>query len=467
MEWPEFRARWGCPFRDTKVKIETRKVFVDFPNYTIEHIYRVLCEEGRKEPDKDKLYQNIKDICKSINQELEEIGFNFLTFYPVKSRSPKYFVGIRYKVNWRKYEEFLNKLSTKSLTYCYEYINRQSRFVALQLGHQLNDKDTQQSVKKLVQNDILKIKQNLNDFIKKVKILRNNLWKLGNTQRFSRDFSLFWYLTELESNLKTVRYLLSNGYVTAIYRELRKTIENSSWCIADDIFFYNSGFSASEQKDIFFRTYIDISKRWFKYCKDKNAIIRHLGDLEEKINELTNIIYYWKGGKIEKNKIKNFIWRNISYPFLVSWFNKPAKKNLKESLDDGIVHVYKKEELRDCLENNLYFFLTKLLNKRKLSKNDLKLIEELINYFLPQYREILPYLPSNQFIIQFLDKLFNIKLFDMYSKYSSFVHSYVSSWQVLSFSSVLEFKLLNQEINKFTKNMEELFEKYLEKLRTI
>ena len=49
MESPEFRARWGCPFRDTKVKIETRRVLVDFPNYTINYIYKVFVKkEGKR-----------------------------------------------------------------------------------------------------------------------------------------------------------------------------------------------------------------------------------------------------------------------------------------------------------------------------------------------------------------------------------------------------------------------------------
>ena len=67
-------------------------------------------------------------------------------------------------------------------------------------------------------------------------------------------------------------------------------------------------------------------------------------------------------------------------------------------------------------------------------------------------------LPTNKFVLKFVDNLFSTDLYRrFYSEYSFFVHSYFSSWHVLPFSSVLEFKIFKYELNNFSNEIKKLF----------
>jgi len=467
MRWPEFMARWSCPSRNTRVKIQTRKIFVDFPNYLIGDIYEELCERGKRNIEAMELYKKIKEFCEEINKKLEEI-FGFIKFYPVKTHSSKYPIGLRYKVNWKKFNDFIREFaeSDESLVKKHEYINRQSRFVAMQLGRKSQDKLTQDAVKKLVENDIENIKKELKKFSEKLTIVRGKLKKLSQTQKFRDGFSVWWYIPELKSSIKTITYMIIHGYISSVYRELRKIIENLSWCIIDDILFYNSGFH--NLPDTYgFRTYIDASKEWFENYKDK--IIRHLGILENKIDELCEIIYFWSKGEVKKKDIKNKIIRDIGYPILVSWFNALPTSKVKQIVKDreAIIHIYERDRIEFSLRENIARIIKKVFEKRKLTSDKQKLVDEIVAMTLPKQNKFIPSLPSNGFVIQFLDNLFRssgLRLSKMYSEYSGFVHSYVSSWQILPFSSVLEFKILKKEITKFSNSMNILLDNYMNKL---
>ena len=72
---------------------------------------------------------------------------------------------------------------------------------------------------------------------------------------------------------------------------------------------------------------------------------------------------------------------------------------------------------------------------------------------------LIPY-PSTSFIIQLISKMSGVNLIGLYESYSFFVHSYDEAWQFYPFSSVLEFGILEHELQKFIGSIRQLLDFY-------
>ena len=478
---PEFIGRWGCPTRDTLVRIETRRVYIDFPNFEINSAYKELCDLGRQIRDVNNLLGECKKLIEELNQWFKN-HYDFLKFYLIYKQHRKKPIAIRYKVNWEKFDKFIERMITveASLVEKYEYINWQSRFVGLQLGlgHRENADGTQRNVIQQVTGEIKKMNDLLNDFDEKLSGVRYKLKKISERKiiKFASPLSVNWYIPELKSNIKTLKHLIENGHITSLYREMRKILENLSWCVMDDILFFNSGYYNLYKKGKPFfghHIYIEASKKW--YQEIKSDVVRHLGVLKNKIEKLVDTIYLWSkatGKRTNKRYIRKNILHNIGYPILIAMFNKESNKRIKEMYNRGeIIRIYSRDELIPNLRENIAEMMRRIFVKRKLSERDVKLVEELTNQIIPNYKEIVPSLPSNKFVLGFLDTLFTnqyqLNLTKAYSEYSGFIHSYVSSWQVFPFSSILEYKLAEKEILKFTTGLGTLLEGYMNKIESI
>ncbi|KXB01390.1 hypothetical protein AKJ41_01715 [candidate division MSBL1 archaeon SCGC-AAA259O05] len=130
------------------------------------------------------------------------------------------------------------------------------------------------------------------------------------------------------------------------------------------------------------------------------------------------------------------------------------------------VHPFKPIDLEPFVRYTLGNVLRGLKNERNLGKLDREFLEKVSESAVDDNSNyIVPPFPSNEYILDYLhdvwhDSLEN-KLTRFYKQYSYFVHSYIHSWQIYPFSSVLEFKILKMEIKDFFNTINDLVEVYL------
>jgi len=113
---------------------------------------------------------------------------------------------------------------------------------------------------------------------------------------------------------------------------------------------------------------------------------------------------------------------------------------------------------------------------RRLAKRDLARILEvlgcrdavdvdrIVELFDGRGPVIVPLYPSNEFVIGFVSKYFSEDLLKLYKEFSFFVHSYHASWHIFPFSSVLEFKVFNHELSKFSAKIRKIVDAYMDRL---
>jgi hypothetical protein len=104
------------------------------------------------------------------------------------------------------------------------------------------------------------------------------------------------------------------------------------------------------------------------------------------------------------------------------------------------------------------------LERKRLSKFDDILVEELIDMIIGKSLKIVPPYPSPEFVLGFVSKVLSIELLEPYKEYSQFVHSYFTSWHIFPFSSVLEFKVFRHELSIFARILIQLINSYLREL---
>jgi len=123
------------------------------------------------------------------------------------------------------------------------------------------------------------------------------------------------------------------------------------------------------------------------------------------------------------------------------------------------IPVFKLKHFIKYCRDHLRDILIESIGKGKIIKND-EIVEEVIAK-LTGSTELLvfPY-PSTSFIIQLISKITKINLNSLYNEYSYFVHTYDKAWQIYPFSSVLEFKILKHELNRFYQVIMKLIEFY-------
>ncbi len=100
-----------------------------------------------------------------------------------------------------------------------------------------------------------------------------------------------------------------------------------------------------------------------------------------------------------------------------------------------------------------------ILNELNVSSEVRAEIVEKLNDSIPE--KIMLTLPSNRFVLEFVDRNLSTNFYELWDSYSLFVHSNFTSWYIVPFTSVLEFKILKNELIKFSNEIRECFEKFL------
>lgn len=106
--------------------------------------------------------------------------------------------------------------------------------------------------------------------------------------------------------------------------------------------------------------------------------------------------------------------------------------------------------------------LAKTLGKEKETRKEIKIAKIILDGFCKG--KIVPPAPTIKFVIQFVRENSGIDFNHMYSEYSTFVHTYLETFQGLPFSSVFEFKILREETKKFTEVLDTVIKWYSSKV---
>jgi len=457
--------------------------YVDTP---ITFIYGFLSEiqklTKRYQNEQKRLYSEAIELKNHFNKKFEEEYGDWLSLRLTLLPFGKKTFGIQVRVKWDKFHSFLENFAKSdniSLEEKYLYLTL-CRYFAIPIVNRqplesvLNRERlerVQNSVRELCEKDIEGIHSKTKDLLIKLEGAKLGLFTISKRKNIKNamiELATLEYFPEMTSTLQGIDVLAQNGLLTSCYREMRKILENLYWVVFDDLLLLRLLKDAEKIKgaDIFsFEIpYRSGSKKWQEWARSNNATLSHLGELKKKIRPFAESITLY--GRMKeynwgKEKITNALMDNLSYSsfLLFTGIEKP-----QDELD--FIPSYAIKTLQEFAKKDLKNAIRQLKGKSP-SKSDEKLIEELLKIKSNQFGKfVIPSYPSNEFVIQLVSKMLGLKGIDKkyYGRYSYFVHSYGTSWQVFPFSSVLEFKILKYELSDFGDMIIGTFDKFFENM---
>lgn len=448
---------------------QSRTLYVDVPNSSIHNFVEQLertCPPYKD--DQDEMIKRARELAKDFNVTFKRELGAWLSFSIRKTAFMDRPFGVMVLIKWDELLPFLEEYSRRDLPLeeKYEYILN-CRAPSLTLVMRGDMERTQVTVRKLVEEEIGQISSSLGDLTDFLNEVKDRLLKMARRRKtIPMEPSTLQYLPEMISTLHALISLVENGTIPACYREMRKILENLAWMIFDDyLFFKTRAIKSRKNYEIPRSPYAFISRQWYEWSVQNKFMIRHLGKLKETMKNLVDLIqaygqekeYKWDARTIEKAVFSNF--STSLYLFFVG---KDLSTNNLEffipQYDTNVLIPLIKEDLKQIIKS---------LKRRSLPRSDKEFLEKVAELFAERVsRSVVAPYPSNEFVLGFVDKVFNSSLLKKYRGYSHFVHSYYSSWHIFPFSSVLEFKVFRHELEVFSEILYKLINNYVRELFT-
>ena len=453
-QWPLFGiiATFDPRF---KIEGELHNVYVDMPNEFIEQFLHKLSSLSSKYAnDLETLYKEAIRLRDEFNEEFRKRFGNWYRILLRKEKFSKRPLGVKAKINWALFQEFLKDLAEADipLESKYRYLSFcRSEIAWMKEGPR--KELCEERVREIAKEDINAIVAEINDLINRLRQARRRHRNRLLIRRKIRPL-LLAYFPEMILTLQVIRNCVSKGAISTCYREMRKILESISWVVVDDILLFRRNDDGYYSR--FFIPPLRIpSKEWYEWSREKGLIIKNLRDLTVSLGSVVKKIrdkYGWT-----KRKIEGAIFDNMTYPlFLVSiGVSRQIPATLKLAIPSYEVKPFKPAIAKD-IENAI-----SQLKSNHLSNSDREFVEELTEILIKSKSPIIttPY-PSTSFVIQLMEKLSKLNLMRLYGGYSYFVHSYDEAWQLYPFSSVLEFKIFKREMHLFIEVIRELLTFY-------
>lgn len=474
-----------------RIEGKIKNHYVDFPNQTTQQFFSEILNRAAQSylNKSEEKYKAAMQAKEKYNEKLRERGIDFLTYVIVKRKpdegNPLF--GIQARIYEDKFKDFLEEFpqtSDLSLEEKYQYLMK-SRFLTLAIeskSKRTSRKSIEnwtEEVKKLAEENIEEITRKIDETNSKVENWEKELQKYWANRNLWKYFDTYpttlLYVIEMKSILNNIKDTIRKGSVPPCYREMRKLLENLTWAIFDDFLFINSKYykylKENPTTDISFpRPFQEVNKRWYNWNRDNLEKSR---SFNSRLDELRNKILvhckkprlrYDDNYEIGKDEIKVELKKRMSYPLYISLSGTEIEES--EKVED-FVHPFKPETLKPLVRFSLKQVLRGLKNGRRTSKLDKEFLNEISELTVSNKNQfIVPTIPPNEYIINFLHNIwhtnFERKLSESYKQYSFFVHSYLHSWQVYPYSSVLEYKILKNEVKTFFSTVANLTESYLE-----
>ena len=234
---------------------------------------------------------------------------------------------------------------------------------------------------------------------------------------------------------------------------MRKILECISWVILDDLLLYRG--AEYHWVEDYIPPLRMPNRRWYEWARKKGLMIRGLNELEKKIKIVANTVA--KELNIRSSDIKKITYKKLTYPLFILLLGRKVNSIRIES--NVFIPVFKSKHFIKYCKDHLRDILIESIGKGKIIKND-EIVEEIIAKLTGNTKLLVFPYPSTSFIIQLISKITKINLISLYNEYSYFVHTYDKAWQIYPFSSVLEFKILKHELNRFYQVIMKLIEFY-------
>jgi hypothetical protein len=412
--------------------------------------------------DLEKLRQKALELKETHNSNFQENFGKSLKFVIRKETFGEKALGIQVKIEWNNLSKFLDDFAKSDMPledkYEYLFLCRSSLAWMKSAPRETQMKE---SVKMFAEHEIQEINHMIEQFIDTLNALKDRMRLKFVVRKHLFPLTLA-YLSEIVSTLDVVKNCVNEGTISTCYREMRKILESLSWAVFDDLLLF-------KRKDEYLFKFIPpfrmLSKKWYEWAHKENAILGNMSELSKLLKNIIEAIYLF--GRSEgyswttKKKIKSALISNLTYPlFLLS---TGVNKQLPRKLET-LIPLYDVEELKAPATEDVENALMALKGK-PLSQPDRRFARELVETLTDKMPKkiVAPY-PSNEFVLSIVSKMLSLHLNSFYARYSYFVHSYDKAWQLFPFSSVLEFKILRDELQSFLNTISQTMHSYLNQI---
>ena len=467
-------------------KLESRRLYVDVPHVFlfmfVDELLRLPSKLGidiRSPSIEDiaKLYNESITISEKVNREIKRSGIDWLKVGVVWRRSvpqDKKPLRIRYWVNWSRFHKFLEDYAASDIPLPdkyedYIYYCRENLIRMLARGYDLEKfGDFINQVKEVASADIKAIGDKVYELMAFLKQFQRKLYRklqyLKRKYRSDIRVHVIFYLQEFISFLETIKFLSNNGLITSCYREMRRLLETLCWAIFDDLLCLRIITQLNVPVEMLYDVdvqYRIIRRSWYNWAKSNKATLNTHGEVVKAINEFEGLISRYFPDDIKKmigvKDLVNLLIKNMVYHLFGLIFGKEATK-LKRR--EGIYPVDLDQRFINIVKQNVSYVL------RKIARINVPDLDQVISSFIRSIlinkpkRIVMPFL-SNSAMIYLVEKMTSVKgLATKYEEYSYFVHTYTATWQGIPFSSILEIKILKNELQKLEDILKELLSQY-------
>jgi len=450
-------------FKNPHFKLENPVARVDVPNeWIMPFLNELESLSEERSNDLEKMREKALELKDTYNEEFKERFGRWLNFVIRKEWSAKKALGLQIRINWGNFYEFLDDFAKSDLPleekYEYLFLCRASLAWMKKAPMENQMKD---SVKMLAKSEIREINCMIDQFIDALNILKDKMRRKFILRKHLFLLTLA-YASEIVSTLEVIKSCVNNGTISTCYREMRKILESLSWAVLDDLLLFKR-----KEKESFFKftpPFRVLSEKWYKWARQEDANLRKMGEhatlrnmdeLSKLLKNSVEVIYLF--GRREryswtKKKIKDALVSNLTYPLFLLFAG--VKMQSPEKFE-ALVPLYNVKQLKPLATEDMENVLT-TLRGMPLSQPDKRFAKKFVGDLANTVPEKIgaPY-PSNEFVLSIVSKMLVLHLNSFYDKYSYFVHSYDKAWQLFPFSSVLEFKILRNELSIFLETISE------------
>ncbi|USS40114.1 hypothetical protein NF865_07175 [Thermococcus aggregans] len=399
-----------------------------------------------------------------VNKRLDELGISWLRFSLQSSKfMKKKSYGLKILVKWDKFIEFVESFSSDPSIQVwekYQYISSSRLPVLVKMlprGEEQYEyfKRAQNRVRMLCSQDIEVIENKLSEIRTMLNAMQKKLWRISKKEEL--PLAMLAYLLEARVVIETIRQIAKEGLFPSCYRELRKFLENFSWAFFGDYLLTK----AYKRHGLLYHNYAFIaSKGWYEWIrKNNNELILNTTTARKKIDNLHKKLKQTYSSLPGKDKFWSTFMSEITFPSFIFLFGEEVNGETlpmevpRYPLSEEIVQYALKdfENIGESLG---------LPNPEAFGEGVVKTVMEVNKTSKSAF--IVPPYPANDLVLMLVEKWGDItKLNKKYEEYSTFVHSYIDSWVVLPFSSVMEVKVFKKEIADIKNLVKELCRAYL------
>jgi len=309
----------------------------------------------------------------------------------------------------------------------------------------------------LCSQDIEVIENKLSEIETTLSAMQKMLWRISKKEGVPP--AMLAYLLEAKVIMKTIHQMTKDGLFPSCYRELRKFLENLSWAFFGDYLLIK----AYRRYGFLHDNYALIaSKEWYEWIREREeykSLILNVKTARHRVNELHKKLKKTYPTLPGKDKFWSIFMSEITTPSFAFIFGEGINS---ESLPMEVPRYFLPQQIipyaRKDFENIGEILC--LSDPETFGEVGVRAVMEINKTSESAF--IVPPYPTNDLVLMLVEKWSNItELNKKYEEYSTFVHSYIDSWVVLPFSSVMEVKVFKKEIEDIENLVKRLCKIYL------